>query len=99
MDEFHLGNTEKEELKVILEELLFFCRQYNLPMFASVATDNTEEKTEYENVIYTAKAHGIKLQNDQINQYMLIGNGFHAVPPRDVYEAEVMQGFLPGKGE
>ena len=52
-------------------------------MFASVVIENTETDTKYNNIVYGATSHKIDLTDDKIEKYILIANGFNAVPPRD----------------
>lgn len=81
--DFTLTEEQKEAVDVKLRELLEVCQIYSIPMFAAVATGNSEDGTEYNNIIYGAKVRGIRLKNDQIEKHILIADGFDAVPPRE----------------
>lgn len=81
--EYELDKEKKKELERRMTELLEFCQGNKIPMFATVAISNSEEKTEYENIVYGNMAHDIELKDDRIRKHMLIAKGFEAVPTRD----------------
>lgn len=75
------GSTKALDKKV--QELLEICQIEHLPMFLSVAVENTDETTTYKNVVYGAKSHNMGLADDRIEKHILIANGFDAVPKRE----------------
>lgn len=80
---FSLTDEQKAIVETKLRELLEICQVYEVPMFASVVTDNSEEETVYNNIVYGARVRGIILKNDQIQKHILIADGFDAVPKRE----------------
>lgn len=86
---FDLSEQARQELELRLNALLQVCQIYHVPMFASVATKNSDEGTEYRNIVYSAQAHDMKLQEDHIRKYILIADGFEPVPPREVISNDI----------
>jgi hypothetical protein len=83
--EYSVSEKGYEEVDDAMKKLLEICQIYRLPMFASVAVANSESKTEYDRIIYTAQSHQMRLTNDEIRKHMLIAAGFAAVPPREAH--------------
>ena len=83
------------EQKAVIEErlgaLLEVCQIYDVPMFATVAISNSETSTEYNNIIYSAKAHNLDLTDDKIARHILVADNFRVVPPRDVAEFDMSE--------
>ena len=78
--------SSKEVQNVItkkMNELLELCQIYKLPMFVSVAIENNSENTVYKNCMFGGRVHEIILSDDQIQNHILVANGFKAVPPRE----------------
>ena len=86
MRPFILSDEVIEMIDTKLFELEELCKIYNVPFFVSVAVRNTEEGTEYRNVINSATANHIPVKRDQIRQHELIAAGFVAMPRRDKLE-------------
>lgn len=86
MKVFELSKDEIEQIDNKLFELEEICRIYNVPFFVCVATKNTEDDTEYKNIINSATANYIPLKRDLIRQHELIAAGFVAMPRRDKLE-------------
>lgn len=84
-----LTDEQKHEVDMALRRVLEICQIHKLPMFASVAIENNENDTKYDNIIYTGQAHNFLLKDDKIRKYMLIANGFDAVPPRENIEVDM----------
>lgn len=82
-----MKQEEKKEIMDKINELLELCQYRNVPMFVSVAMSDGVN-TEYYNRMHSAKAHNIRLSNDQIAKHILIANGFAAVPPRESVEID-----------
>ena len=76
-----------------MNELLELCQIYKVPMFTSVALQNNEEETVYKNIMFGGKIHDIILKEDQIQNHILVANGFKAVPRRE----EILVSFSPHK--
>lgn len=82
---YKLSSQQRNELEEKMRELLEFCQIYHVPFFVSCAVKNDDSETEYSNMVYSAQAHNMKLQNDRIRKYMLIANGeFDVVPKREI---------------
>ena len=78
--------SSKEVQNIItkkMDELLELCQIYKLPMFASVAVENDNEHTIYKNCMFGGRVHDVILTEDQIQNHILVANGFKAVPPRE----------------
>lgn len=86
MKTFELSKETIEKIDTKLFELEELCRIHNVPFFASVAIRNTEDNTEYRNVINSATANYIPVKRDQIRHHELIASGFVAMPRRDKLE-------------
>lgn len=78
-----LSEEQRDEVELRLRSLLEICQIYKTPMFASVVIGNTEEGTEYNNIVYGASSHKIDLTENKIEKHILVANGFNVVPPRD----------------
>ena len=83
LTKYELSQELQNQINEIFTTLLEICQIYNIPMYATVATKNTDEKTEYKSVILNPASHEIKLYDDQIRKNMLVANGFSVVPPRE----------------
>lgn len=83
-----MKQEEKKEIMDKINELLELCQYRNAPMFVSVAMSDDGVQTEYYNRMHSAKAHNIRLSNDQIAKHILVANGFVAVPPRESVEID-----------
>ncbi len=82
---FNLSEQQRKDLDKKLNEVLELCQIYHIPFFASVAVKNSDQETEYNNIVYSAQSHAIRLHDDRIRKYMLIANGnFEVVPGREV---------------
>jgi hypothetical protein len=90
---FKLDKQGQKEVESKLKSLLETCQIYHIPMFASVAIENNDKETKYNNIVYSSQAHQIVLQNDCIRKYMLIANGFEAVPARDAVSFDMEEVF------
>lgn len=86
---YELNDEERMEIEAKLNALLQVCQIYKTPMFASVAIRNTDQETEYSNIVYSAQSHNLCLKNDCIRKYVLIADGFEPVPPREVISNDV----------
>ncbi len=82
-DVIKLDKTVLKDLDTALNSLLELCQIYHLPMFATVAVCNDDEKTEYKNIVYNPKSHAVNLTDDKIRKHILVSNGFDAVPARE----------------
>ena len=74
---YELNDEERMEIEAKLNALLQVCQIYKTPMFASVAIRNTDQETEYSNIVYSAQSHNLRLKNDCIRKYVLIADGFY----------------------
>lgn len=83
---YKLNKEQKEAVEARLKSLLEVCQIYHLPMFAAVAIKNTDNETEYSNIIYNGGSHNVSLKDDKIKKHMLVANGFEPVPPREKIE-------------
>lgn len=81
---YQINEDVEKKLNAALDEVLSICQVNNFPVFISAAVANDKDRTEYKNLIYSSTAHFINLKDDKIRKYMLIANGFEAVPPREV---------------
>lgn len=80
---FKLDKYQKAIVDKKLKELLEICQIHQIPMFATVAVENDDNHTVYDNITYSYPARNMELSDDQIIGHILISNGFHAVPPRE----------------
>lgn len=83
MQKYKLSKEEQKEIDDKLKELLELCQIYHTPMFATVAVENNEKETKYNNISFGASANRISLTDDQIRHHILITVGFSTVPRRD----------------
>lgn len=83
MKTYDLNEEQRRVVEEKLRALLEICQIHEIPMFATVAVKNTENETEYNNIVYGAKANKISLADDQIRHHILIATGFVAVPERE----------------
>ena len=90
---YKVDKQGQKEIEGRLKALLEVCQIYHVPMFASVAIENSEKNTTYNNIVYSAQAHQVFLKNDTIRRYMLIANGFEAVPARDAVSFDMEEVF------
>ena len=67
-----------------MTEVLQICQINNLPVFMSVATENSSEGTVYKNMVFSGTANYINLANDRIRKHMLVANDYEVVPAREV---------------
>lgn len=87
--EFVLNDNDKAEVERRLKSLLEICQIHHVPMFATVAVENTDTGTVYNNIVYGGKAHNINLNDDQIQRHILVANDFRVVPMRDAVEIDM----------
>lgn len=66
-----------------MNAVLEVCQICHAPMFAGVMSAGSDGKPEYDNVIYSAQSHAVKLYDDRIRKHMLVANGFEAVKGPD----------------
>lgn len=106
---FKIGKKEWEKVESALEELQETCQMLGVPMFATVATENTENQTVYNTIVNGAGSHNMKLTDDRICRHILIANGFEiikdsenqiiVVPPKDKKRMHVKSSFKVDKNE
>lgn len=82
-----LTKSARKEAEEVLRGILEICQIYHAPMFASVVVENSDNKTLYDNMVYSAQSHQCRLYNDSIRDHILIANGFETLPPCDEDEA------------
>lgn len=89
----------REKLKHRLEDLLRICQLYDIPLFATVAVEDTETDTNYESVVYGPASHCIKLKDDRIRKHILVQDGFIPVPPREAnaISMDFFKGITPNE--
>lgn len=94
-----MTENAKLDIKKKINELMELCQMYHAPLYTSVVFENTEDTTEYYTQVFSAKAHGIELADDQIEKHILISNGFEAVPKREYNELDMDEilGQLPSE--
>lgn len=90
---FKLTDEEAMEVEERLKSLLEICQIHHIPMFASVAIENSEEGTVYNNIVYSGQAHKINLKEDYIRKCILVADGFEAVPARDSVSFDMEEVF------
>lgn len=90
---YKVDKQGQKEIEGRLKALLEVCQIYHVPMFASVAIENSEEETKYNNIVYSSQAHQVLLKNDTIRKHMLIANGFEAIPARDAVSFDMGEVF------
>lgn len=78
-----LGDNAKKEINEALKNLLELGQVYQVPLYACVVTENSENGTIYDSVVLNASSHEVELKDDKIRRHMLIADGFDAVPPRE----------------
>lgn len=90
---YTLSKDAINEIDTKLRDLLEVCQIYHAPMFASVAIENSDEGTKYNNVTYSAQAHQISLKDDHIRKCILVADGFEAVPEREAVSFDMEEVF------
>lgn len=75
-----LGKAARDEAEKVLKGILEVCQIYHTPMFASIITENTDKGIVYDNIVYSAQSHQIRLTDDKIRRHMLVANGFETMP-------------------
>lgn len=78
-DKIKHGKGLMNDSEKLLKGLLESCQIYHAPMFASVIITGIHNGTEYDNIVYSAQSHMVKLTEDKIRKHMLIANGFEAI--------------------
>lgn len=86
---FELSNNDLKKVEAALLKLKETCQMLNVPMFATVAVENNDEKTIYNSIVNGAGSHDMKLTNDQIRKHILIANQFEIIKD-DTGEASIV---------
>lgn len=71
-----LSKTAKNDVENTLKGLLEICQILHLPMFACVITEYKDNAITYDNIVYSAQSHKVRLYDDHIRRHMLVANGF-----------------------
>lgn len=76
-------NVYETEIKPIIEQLAVACHDNNIPMFVTVAIENTKEGTTYKSKIIDPDFLETSLTDDKFKDLLNIMNGFQTHYPNN----------------
>ena len=76
---FNKEHEYKQKIEPLITELVKLCTIYNIPMYVTCCTSNTDKKTEYKNSCVGAEVHNLNLTDDNIQKHICIQLGFDTI--------------------
>lgn len=78
-----LSDDTKKVINEHINALMEIAQIYQIPMFFTIVTGNSEASTEYNKGVLSAQSVGIKLKNDTVRKHLLVEAGYELIPPRE----------------